>query len=718
MRMLVFIFMFATISLYGQQNFWKLVGPHGGVITTLTLSQNGDIYAGTERNGIFRSTDAGNTWENIGPVIGPKPDKQFVGFIGSVNSIAVVNNNEIYVGCYNGIFRTRDFGKNWEWLNTGFYLNLNFECYCIIALPNNIVVAGTNYGNLRSTDNGESWSEIQPYFRKPNFNCIYLSKDGILYAGIKNVTDISMDIWKSSDNGETWYSRGYPWQSKTTINTLLVDKDDYLIVATDAGTYKSKNPNGSWNLMAASPSPFPTNVNSLLIDNENNLFAGTDSGVFRYTGGQFINGEFIYWVQKSQMYVNSMITLNSGSIIVATDNGSFKTTNYGENWFESDSGLGSINYTISEIIFNNLGHVFVGTEWGGIYRSMDNGTTWKCVSAGKTLSVIYSLACNTNGDIYAGTLGGGYAFYKSTDNGETWQDLNLSSFYVRSIGCNSKGHIFISTSSAGILRSTNDGITWEPLNSFPKSNDIRLGINSQDHIFAKGYRDNLYRSTDYGNTWSKLFLPNTPLVIYDIAFGSNQTLYITSGTAYKSTDNGDNWTITHPIDDYFVYTLTVNQSGDLFLGLTTYDGIHYSKDAGNTWKVENNGLSNLYVKSIACSPYGYIFAGTEGGVFRSVNNTTSINNAGRIPDLYSLEQNFPNPFNPTTRIRFSIPYAKFVTLKVYDILGRIVATLVNEEKLPGYYEVKYDAMNYPSGVYFYRIQAGSFSQTKKFILVK
>ena len=97
-----------------------------------------------------------------------------------------------------------------------------------------------------------------------------------------------------------------------------------------------------------------------------------------------------------------------------------------------------------------------------------------------------------------------------------------------------------------------------------------------------------------------------------------------------------------------------------------------------------------------------------------------------IPLSFQLSQNYPNPFNPTTKIRFSIPIVEtlystslqYVTLKIFDILGNKIATLVNEEKLPGSYEVMFDGSNLASGVYFYTLTAGNFSQTKKLLLIK
>lgn len=89
-----------------------------------------------------------------------------------------------------------------------------------------------------------------------------------------------------------------------------------------------------------------------------------------------------------------------------------------------------------------------------------------------------------------------------------------------------------------------------------------------------------------------------------------------------------------------------------------------------------------------------------------------------IPTVYDLAQNFPNPFNPSTTIRYQIPQDGIVTLKIYDILGSEVATLVNEEKLAGKYEVNFNASTLASGVYIYKIQAGSFINSKKMILLK
>jgi len=97
---------------------------------------------------------------------------------------------------------------------------------------------------------------------------------------------------------------------------------------------------------------------------------------------------------------------------------------------------------------------------------------------------------------------------------------------------------------------------------------------------------------------------------------------------------------------------------------------------------------------------------------------TGINKDNQIPTGFSLSQNYPNPFNPRTMINFQLPISDYVRLVVYDVLGREIATLVNEEKIPGIYSVDFNGSNLPSGTYFYRLNAGKYSETKKMLLLK
>jgi hypothetical protein len=133
------------------------------------------------------------------------------------------------------------------------------------------------------------------------------------------------------------------------------------------------------------------------------------------------------------------------------------------------------------------------------------------------------------------------------------------------------------------------------------------------------------------------------------------------------------------------------------------------------------GLPNLTIYGLAIDADNNVFVGALGGGVwrRPLSELTDIKIEGKdIPTDFVLKQNYPNPFNPSTIISYSLPTRQFVTLKVYDVLGKEISTLVNEEKPAGGYTVQFNATNLPSGVYFYRINSGNYSETKKLLLLK
>ena len=158
-------------------------------------------------------------------------------------------------------------------------------------------------------------------------------------------------------------------------------------------------------------------------------------------------------------------------------------------------------------------------------------------------------------------------------------------------------------------------------------------------------------------------------------------------------------------------------------GGTTYHGletVRYNSDGSNPWVAEVNQYAGIG-KGLALGDDMSLYA--VGMFYYSVikysqSTPTGVEQISEIPETFVLEQNYPNPFNLSTTISFSIPAAGFTSLKVYDVLGNEVATLVKEEKPAGNYEIHFRASSLSSGTYFYKIQAGSFSQSKKMILIK
>ena len=131
-------------------------------------------------------------------------------------------------------------------------------------------------------------------------------------------------------------------------------------------------------------------------------------------------------------------------------------------------------------------------------------------------------------------------------------------------------------------------------------------------------------------------------------------------------------------------------------------------------------MTNTNVEAFAINGDGHIFAGTDGGgVFRSVGSTTAVEEiSSSIPSSFALEQNYPNPFNPSTTIQFALAKGANVKLKVFSIEGKEVATLVDEALTPGVHTFRFEANGLPSGVYFYRIEAGELFQTRRLMLLK
>ena len=214
----------------------------------------------------------------------------------------------------------------------------------------------------------------------------------------------------------------------------------------------------------------------------------------------------------------------------------------------------------------------------------------------------------------------------------------------------------------------------------------------------------------------------------DSTFGTNGTVraYIigsdsTSDRAYSAAIQSDGKIVVGGGSSYSAFAVArFNSNG-------TLDNTFGTKGTVTTTFGSDINVSDAAM-SIALQTDGKILAGGYSGIAAGstvfvlarylTSNSTGINEAKSLPKSFALEQNYPNPFNPSTTINYSIPKSGLVTIKIYDILGREVKTLVNEEKNAGNYNVEFNAGRLASGIYLYRMSAGSFEETKKLILIK
>ena len=236
--------------------------------------------------------------------------------------------------------------------------------------------------------------------------------------------------------------------------------------------------------------------------------------------------------------------------------------------------------------------------------------------------------------------------------------------------------------------------------------------------FAVGYGGLIVKTTNGGDNWTSI-TSGTTNELRSIFFATNTIGYIAGryGTFLKTTSSGNNW-FSLPTGNSYSYWSVCFTSIDT--GYISSNVIYKTINGGINWETQTVP-SSVPLNSICFAGLdtGFV-AGNSGVILKTVTGgTTDIAKvSNEIPNEFVLFQNFPNPFNPTTTIKFSIPQKGLVKLVVYDMLGKEVATLVNDEQTAGNYEVTFDASKLTTGVYFYKITSGDFSDVKKMILVK
>lgn len=361
-------------------------------------------------------------------------------------------------------------------------------------------------------------------------------------------------------------------------------------------------------------------------------------------------------------------------------------------------------------------YIYAGTSSSGVYRSSNKGNNWIAANSGLPASNAWEVN-SINDTLFVGFFGPGA--YRSADYGITWDTLLIGqlSSSVRSF-ISHNNFLFAATWGSGIFRSSDGGDNWTPINNGLNHQTFWDIFSIEDTLLAAGPGAGIYRSTDNGNNWVQSNDGLTDLIAYRICSSNN---YIFVGTAYsgvfRSSDFGQSWSQVG-LNGNTIYAF-LSYGTFIFAG-TSNAGVFISTDSGNTWEEFNNGnIAGQVVEIVTDSTYLYA-ATLGGGVYRyDVNNITSVNNSDlEIPASFELRQNFPNPFNPSTSIEYRVSSISNVSLKVYDVLGKEVATLVNEEQSAGSYEVDFNASGLSSGMYFYKLQTDNFVETKKMLLLK
>ena len=361
-----------------------------------------------------------------------------------------------------------------------------------------------------------------------------------------------------------------------------------------------------------------------------------------------------------------------------------KTTNGGINWQLISSPTG--NTLTSVHCFNESTVLAVG--WNGVViKTTNSGFDWTSNFVGsfdlESVQFINSttgFACGETGVVW-----------KTTDAGSSWTGMVVNSldnrecYFINSTTGYTCGPL-INTQTSSVKKTTNSGASWQqPVNIFGSLSSIIFFGDQKG--WSCGSLGTVARTTNGGTTWGTYNPLNSAISLFDIYFskaeelgnGTTGWMAADSGKIFVTTNSGINWVSQGtPVNTPL---LAVKVIGNLY-----------------GWAVGNNGV---------------ILRTTNGGIPIGIINITT-----EIPASYYLSQNYPNPFNPTTNIEFSIPKNEFVSLKIYDLIGREAAVLYNGNLKAGTYKADFNATGMNSGVYFYKLQTESYTETRKMILVK
>jgi len=360
-----------------------------------------------------------------------------------------------------------------------------------------------------------------------------------------------------------------------------------------------------------------------------------------------------------------------------------------------------------------------GTSDVSIMRSTDDGTSWTTVYNLQYLDTnpyFYSFA--NVGQTIVGICGEG--IFCSSDNGAIWTRSDTANLihYGNANALISNGNAFFVGTFTGYVYSSKDGMNWSPTQLNFSSRVTSFAVNGSD-LYVGTSNGGVVRSSDGGASFSVVGLNNA----YALGYVGN-TLIVEGANGvegrYTTTDNGENWTFQKNLGFSATMFLTLGQT--IFSGTTSGPCILNTYDS--LWTETQLGvLTEMSGGMCLAASADKLFAGgnepSMAGLWETPLSPLGIEiKINALPSKFLLNQNYPNPFNPSTAISYRLPTNTLVVLRVFDVLGREVETLVNERQNLGSHSVTFDASNLSSGVYFYRLEAGTYSATKKLLLLK
>lgn len=736
------------------------------------------VWIGTQyAGGIFKSTDYGYTWvkktkgthQEIAPALSFRgftidpENSDIVYAMAEVSSHGWTSDGTSRIGVGGDkvkgvVYKTTDGGENWQQIWWG-----NNLCrYCWIDPRNtDVLYVSTGIfdrdasdediqakdpggvGIIKSTDGGKTWEVfdqdnglmnlfVGTLYMNPNNPDVLLAGTGSNYAGTL-VEEQHDGVYLTENGGENWTQ---VLSAETFGAVEFYDPDPSIAYAiSDMAVYRSEDGGYNWQRFNRSDGRWgpPGIVAGMPIDLQVDPRDPNRVFVNNYLGGNFLSEDGGQtWVLASKGYTGAQMTAiavapgQSAKVYSGARSGVFRSDNGGSDWIgianSSAEFAGSLFNEITALVVDPTdgNHVLVsGVDIMGLAYTKNGGQSWQQVNMScNPFSFIY--APSDPKIVYASALPL-YCFNKIELSGRCdTLDCDLETI-----------HLYVSSDG---------GDTW----TIAGQQDSGMAIvamtvhpNDPNTIFASRPNADLIKSTDGGKNWKSFDASGLPsmapvcLVIDPMNPNIIFAGFVNDGGLYRSTDAGDNWTQMcsglNPESNILSIVFDPMNSQVIYAG-ERESGVYVSTDGGDNWQAITEGMTHRLVKVLSISDDGTVlYAGVDGnGVYRlGEPSATSVKRIPKkMPVQFILEQNSPNPFNASTEIRYELHQGIHIYLRIYDLLGKEIITLVNQYQESGNHSVHWNGLdengkNVSSGIYLCCLETREGKiNIKKMILLK
>jgi photosystem II stability/assembly factor-like uncharacterized protein len=700
----------SSITIAQTEWQWQNPTPQGIKFNDVVYVNANTIYAAGEEASFFKSTGGGANWtvKILRPLNTVKTHHSL--------SISAPDVNHIYILMYskytsairyeNNVLRSSDGGNTWDSSYVNFYEAISANR---MQFVNN--TTGYVYTNMagwkeiyKSTNSGANWNKMSINSHDTLVSLNFLNENTGWATGM-----LDYRYYTTTNAGASWNTYTYPGPGVFHQPFILNGSTGWMI----SGTTLYKTTNGGINFSQSGTFPYLQSEYGFFNEQTGwavmgNLYSTSNGGAnwYKTAGASLVNEPY---------YTNASFLNSSTGIAVGIDGITARTSNGGLNW---------TSLSFSQNNYDTVDHVNMvnsSTGWAlsnrVLLNTTNNGVTWTKRDTAVKYSVLEFLNASS------GIAGGINSFSVTTNGGVSWVNNTYNGYEFRAISMNSPSTWFVygnpaSTGSGILVVTTNSGASWQTRSTFAnKAYDIDFP--SVNTGYLSTFTNGTFRSTDGGNSWLLEVNQNFRKIhFFDEIHGAGingNTLYMKTAATWdvKFTP----LSLNAGLSSFEFVTDTV---GYLTGQIDNTGRIWKTTDKGETWKINQSFyVPVLRDVSFINKTTGWI-VGTGGAILKTVTGgLVGVQQiSATVPDKFYLQQNYPNPFNPNTNIEFSLPQKTFVKLKVFDLLGKEVGNLVNENLSAGKYKYDFNASALPSGIYFYKLETENFSETRKMMLVK